>query len=335
MREVIAVPRSITYTQAITEALTEELEREPNVFYMGEDVGFGGVFGNTRGLQKRFGQSRVFDTPISETLIVGAGVGAAITGTRPIVELQFADFVAIAMDEIYNKAAKWRYMHGGQFIVPLVIIAPEGAIGGAGPEHSQCPEALFWSAPGLYVLTPSSPADMKGLLKSAIRDDNPVLIMPHKALLNTSGEVPDGEHLVPIGNAAVRREGDGVTIVAWSAMVGKALEAATKLASEGIDVEVIDPRGIRPFDFDTVINSVRKTGRLLIAHEAPVVGGAGAEVAAVIAERVLMYLEAPIRRVGAPDIPMPQSASLERFVVPGVDDILAAAREIARSAASV
>jgi pyruvate/2-oxoglutarate/acetoin dehydrogenase E1 component len=326
------VPRYITYTQAITEALSEELERDPTVFYMGEDVGFGGVFGITRGLQKRFGKTRVFDTPISETLIVGAGVGAAITGTRPVVELQFADFVAIAMDEIYNKAAKWRYMHGGQFTVPLVIFAPEGAIGGAGPEHSQCPEALFWSAPGLYVLTPSSPEDMKGLLKSAIRNDNPVLMMPHKALLNTSGDVPDGEYLIPIGKAAIRREGNNVTIVAWSAMVGKALEAANCLAAEGIEAEVIDPRGIRPFDFDTVINSVRKTGRLLIAHEAPVVGGAGGEVAAVIAERALMYLEAPIRRVGAPDVPMPQSAYLERFVVPRVDDIVAAAREIASSA---
>jgi acetoin:2,6-dichlorophenolindophenol oxidoreductase subunit beta len=320
--------RTITYAEAIVEALTEELERDPTVFYMGEDVGFGGVFGLTRGLQARFGKIRVFDTPISETLIAGAGVGAAITGTRPIVELQFADFVTVAMDEIYNKAAKWRYMHGGLFKVPLVILAPEGAIGGAGAEHSQCPEALFWSAPGLYVVTPSSPADMKGLLKSAIRDDNPVLIMPHKALLNTSGEVPEGEHLVPLDKAAICREGRDVTIVAWSAMVGKALEAATRLAKEGIDAEVLDPRGIRPFDYEAVIASVRKTGRLVIAHEAPVVGGPGGEVAAVVAERALMFLEAPIKRVGAPDVPMPQSAHLEKFVVPRVEDIVAAAREL-------
>jgi pyruvate dehydrogenase E1 component beta subunit len=328
------VPRTITYTQAIIEALAEELERDQTVFYMGEDIGFGGVFGLSRGLQKRFGKSRVFDTPISETLIVGAGVGAAITGTRPIVELQFADFVAVAMDEVYNKAAKWRYMHGGQFKVPMVILAPEGAMGGAGPEHSQCPEALFWSAPGLYVVTPSTPADMKGLLKSAIRDDNPVLVMPHKALLNTSGEVPDGDHLVPLGKAAIVREGTGLTIVAWSAMVGKALEAANRLAAEGIDVEVIDPRGVRPFDFDVVINSVRKTGRLVIAHEAPIVGGPGGEVAAVIAERALMHLEAPIKRVGAADVPIPQSAYLESLVIPNVEDILAAAREIGRSVAA-
>lgn len=328
------MPRTITYTQAIIEALAEEFERDANVFYMGEDVASGGVFGITRGLRKRFGTERIFDTPISETLIVGAGVGAAITGTRPVVELQFADFVAIAMDEIYNKAAKWRYMHGGQFTVPLVILAPEGAIGGAGPEHSQCPEALFWSAPGLHVLTPSTPADMKGLLKAAIRDDNPVLIMPHKALLNTSGEVPDGDHVVPIGKAALVREGSGITIVAWSAMVGKALEAAKRLAAEGIEAEVIDPRGVRPFDFEAVLASVQKTGRLLLVHEAPVVGGAGGEVAAVVAERALMYLEAPIRRIGAPDIPMPQSAALEKFVVPRTDQIVQAAREMARGTAA-
>jgi pyruvate/2-oxoglutarate/acetoin dehydrogenase E1 component len=326
------VARTISYSQAVTEALAEELERDPHVFYMGEDIGFGGVFGLSRGLQARFGKKRVFDTPISETLIVGAGVGAAITGTRPVVELQFADFVAIAMDEIYNKAAKWRYMHGGQFKVPMVILAPEGAIGGAGAEHSQCPEALFWSAPGLYVLTPSTPADMKGLLKSAIRDDNPVLVMPHKALLNTSGEVPDGDHLVPLGQARVCRSGNDVTVVAWSVMLGKALEAAKQMAGDGVDVEVIDPRGVRPFDMDAVLESVRKTGRLVLAHEAPVVGGPGGEVAAVVAERALMHLEAPIRRVGAADVPSPQSAALEQTVIPQVEDIVAAVRAVTSSA---
>ena len=318
------MPRSITYSQAITEALAEELERDPRVFYFGEDIAFGGVFGLSRGLQQRFGKERVFDTPISENLIAGAGVGAAITGTRPIAELQFADFVTVAMDEIYNKAAKWRYMHGGQFAVPLVILAPEGAIGGAGPEHSQCPEALFWSAPGLYVVTPSNPADMKGLLKAAIRDDNPVLVMPHKALLNVSGPVPEGDHVVPLGQAAICREGQHVTVVAWSIMVNKALKAATTLAAEGIELEIIDPRGVRPFDFDKIVESVRKTGRLVIAHEAPVVGGPGAEIAAVVAERALMHLESPIRRVGALDVPVPQSALLEKFVIPTTDDIVRA-----------
>jgi pyruvate dehydrogenase E1 component beta subunit len=250
------------------------------------------------------------------------------------VELQFADFVAVAMDEIYNKAAKWRYMHGGQFKVPLVILAPEGAIGGAGPEHSQCPEALFWSAPGMYVVTPSTPADMKGLLKAAIRDDNPVLVMPHKALLNATGEVPDGDHVVPLGQASICREGSDVTVVAWSIMVTKALQAATKLAAEGIDVEVIDPRGVRPFDFDRIVESVRKTGRLVIAHEAPIVGGPGAEVAAVVAERALTYLESPIRRVGALDVPIPQSALLEKAVIPTTDDILRAVRSCMAAAAA-
>ena len=320
------MPRTITYSQAITEALAEELERDPTALYLGEDIGFGGVFGLSKGLQARFGKDRVLDTPISENLIVGAGVGAAITGTRTIAELQFADFVAVAMDEVYNKAAKWRYMHGGQFTVPLVILAPEGAIGGAGPEHSQCPEALFWSAPGLYVVTPSNPADMKGLLKAAIRDDNPVLVMPHKALLNVSGPVPDGDHVVPLGQLAVCREGRDVTVVAWSAMVPKALKAAATLAAQGIEVEILDPRGIRPFDFDRIVESVSKTGRLVLAHEAPVVGGPGAEVAAVVAERALMYLEAPIRRVGALDVPIPQSAMLEKSVIPGVDHIVAAVR---------
>jgi len=327
------VTRTITYAQAVIEALEEELERDRTVFFMGEDIAFGGVFGLSKDLQNRFGTKRVFNTPISETLIVGAGVGAAITGTRPVVELQFADFVSVAMDEIYNKAAKWRYMHGGQFTVPLVILAPEGAIGGAGPEHSQCPEALFWSAPGLYIVTPSTPADMKGLLKSAIRDSNPVLVMPHKALLNTSGPVPDGEHLVPLGKAHVCKQGADVTVVAWSAMVLKALEAAGGLAGQ-IDVEVIDPRGVRPFDFNTLLESVRKTGRLVIAHEAPVVGGPGGEVAAYVAEKALMHLEAPIRRVGAADVPIPQSALLERWVIPQVEDIVNAVRSVTNSAAA-
>lgn len=326
--------RTITYSQAIIEALAEELERDRRVFFMGEDLGIGGVFGLAAGLQKRFGKSRVFDTPISENLIVGAGVGAALCGSRPIAELQFADFVTVAMDEIYNKAAKWRYMHGGHFAVPLVILAPEGAIGGAGPEHSQCPEALFWSAPGMYVVTPATPADAKGLLKTAIRDDNPVLYMPHKALFNVKGEVPDEDHLVPFGPAEIRREGSDVTIVAWSVMVGKSLEAARRLAAEGIEAEVIDPRGVRPFDFDAVLRSVEKTGRLVLVHEAPVVGGPAGEVAATIAERGLMYLEAPILRVGAPDNPIPQSALLERLMMPRTDDIVAAVKSIARRSAA-
>ncbi|TQS46137.1 alpha-ketoacid dehydrogenase subunit beta [Cryptosporangium phraense] len=321
--------REISMGQAIHEALFEEMERDDTVFFFGEDVGeAGGVFGETQGMQQKFGAKRVFDTPIAESMIVGAAVGAAITGLRPIVELQFADFVSVAMDEIYNKAAKWRYMHGGLFTVPLVIFAAEGAAGGAGPEHSQCPEALFYSAFGLQVVTPSTPADAKGLLKSAIRSDNPVLFLEHKALANTSGEVPSGEHLVPLGVADVKRSGSDVTIVAWSNMVLRALEAASELAADGISVEVVDPRGINPLDMDTILASVRKTGRVVLAHEAAVTGGPASEVLARITEQAWDWLQSPVKRVGAPDIPMPQSIALEQRVVPGTSDIVAAVKEI-------
>jgi pyruvate dehydrogenase E1 component beta subunit len=318
----------ISYRHALVEALVEEMERDENVFLMGEDVSTGGVFGEAGGLAKRFGLKRIRDTPISEQLIVGAGVGAAITGLRPVVALGYADFVAVAMDEIYNKAAKWRYMHGGLFSVPLVILAPEGSAGGAGPEHSQSPEALFWSAPGLYVVTPSTAADVKGLLKTSIRSESPVLFMPHKALMNTRGEVPDGDYLVPLGVADIRRVGSDLTVIAWSSMIAPALLAAEEMDLVGVSVEVIDPRGIRPFDFETVLTSVRKTGRVVLVHEAPVVGGPAAEVAAVIAERALASLEAPIIRVGMPDIPIPQSVYLERLAIPNKDTIIKAASSI-------
>jgi acetoin:2,6-dichlorophenolindophenol oxidoreductase subunit beta len=323
--------RVISYARAIREALEEELERDDRVFVMGQDVGaYGGAFGITKGLQQRFGQRRVFDTPISETFIVGGGVGAAITGLRPVVELQYADFVAIAMDEIYNKAAKWRYMHGGLFTVPLVIRAPEGAAHGGGPEHSQSPEAMLMSAPGLHVLTPSTPADAKGLLKSAIRSDNPVVFLEHKALYGMKGEVPDGDHLVEIGRADIKRAGTDVTVVAWTTLLHRALEAAERLAEERVSVEVIDPRGISPLDRDTILASVHKTGRLVIAHEAPKTGGAGGEVAAVVAEQAIDYLAAPIIRVAGADVPMPQNAGLERYVIPGSDEVVAAIRQALR-----
>jgi pyruvate/2-oxoglutarate/acetoin dehydrogenase E1 component len=315
--------RTLSYVEAIREALAEELERDSAVFVMGEDVGaFGGVFGVTAGLLERFGAKRVIDTPISETFIVGGAVGAAITGLRPVIELQFADFVGVAMDELYLKAAAWRYMHGGAFSVPLTVRLPEGAIGGAGPEQSQCPEGLFSNVPGLYVVVPSTPADAKGLLKTAIRDDNPVLFFEHKALYKTVGPVPAGEHLVPLGVADVKREGSDVTVIAWAKMVNLALEAAGRLADDGISVEVIDPRGLRPLDADTIIASVKKTGRAVIVHEASRVGSPSAEVAAVLAEQALPWLAAPVIRVGSADVPIPQSAYLERFVIPNVDNIL-------------
>lgn len=321
----------ISYARAIREALEEELERDDRVFVMGQDVGaFGGAFGITKGLQQKFGQRRVFDTPISETLIVGGGVGAAITGLRPVVELQYADFVSIAMDEIFNKAAKWRYMHGGLFTVPLVIRAPEGAAHGGGPEHSQSPEAMLMAASGLHVVTPSTPADAKGLLKSAIRSDNPVVFLEHKGLYGLKGEVPEGEHLVEIGRADVRRAGSDVTVVAWTTLLHRALEAAERLEREGVSVEVIDPRGVSPLDTESILASVRKTGRLVIAHEAPRTGGAGGEVAAIVAEQAVDSLAAPIIRVAGADIPMPQNAALERYAIPGTDEVIAAIHAVMR-----
>jgi pyruvate/2-oxoglutarate/acetoin dehydrogenase E1 component len=329
---VATATTTMTFSQAIREALEEEMERDESVFLMGQDIGpFGGIFGVTAGLHERFGDRRVIDTPISETLMVGGAVGAAITGLRPVVELQFADFIGVAMDEIYLKAAKWRYMHGGLFDVPLVLRLPEGAVGGAGPEQSQCPEAMLWNVPGIYVVIPSSPADAKGLLKSAIRDNNPVAFFEHKGLYNTSGPVPDGDHLVPLGQAAVRREGSDVTIVAWSNFVNQALTAAEQLETEGVSVEVIDPRGLRPLDSETIFASVAKTGRLVFAHEAPLTGGPASEVAALVAERALADLAAPIVRVAAPDVPVPQSSYLEKLYLPGVEDVVAAVRRTLES----
>lgn len=319
----------ISYAKAIREALTEELERDPTVFVMGQDVGaFGGAFGITRGLQARFGKRRVFDTPISENFLAGGGVGAALTGLRPVVELQYADFIEVAMDEVYNKAAKWRYMHGGLFSVPLVIRGPSGAANGAGPEHSQCPESLLLSASGLHVVTPSTPADAKGLLKSAIRSPNPVVYLEHKGLYGLKGEVPEGEHLVPIGQADVTRHGTDVTIVAWQAMVHLALQAAQRLAVDGIETEVIDPRGVRPLDMDTILTSVRKTGRLVVVHEAAKPGNVASEVAATVAEEAIDYLAAPIRRLCAADIPIPQSTRLERKAIPSAETIEATVRSL-------
>lgn len=321
--------RVISYAKAIREALAEELENDPTVFIMGQDVGaYGGAFGVTKGLQERFGKRRVFDTPISENFLAGGGVGAALTGLRPVVELQYADFIEIAMDEVYNKAAKWRYMHGGLFEVPLVIRAPSGAANGAGPEHSQCPESLLMSASGLHVVTPSTPADAKGLLKSAIRSPNPVVFFEHKGLYGMKGEVPDGEHLVPIGQADIKRSGTDVTIVAWQMMVHRSLAAAERLSADGIEVEVIDPRGVRPLDMDTILTSVRRTGRLILVHEAAKPGNIAGEVAANVAETALEYLVAPIVRLCAADIPIPQSTRLEQMSIPSTEAIEAAVRSI-------
>ncbi|MFZ0244362.1 alpha-ketoacid dehydrogenase subunit beta [Candidatus Binatus sp.] len=321
--------RTITYAQAIKEALEQEMRRDPSVVLYGEDVAnFGGIFQITSGLQEQFGEERVFDTPISENAFVGAAVGAAITGLRPVVELQFADFLFTTGDEIVLKAGMWRYVHGGAYKVPMVVRCPSGAAG-VGPEHGQCPEAFFMHSPGLRIVSPSTPADAKGLLKSAIRDDNPVLYFEHKLLYATKGEVPeDPDYLVPLGKAAVRREGDALTLVAISAMVPKALKVAERLAKEGHNIEVIDPRSLNPFDRPAIIESVKKTGKIVVAEESYKTLGVGAEIGAMLIEEALEYLDRPLKRVAMPDVPIPTAAVLEQFVIPNEEKIYAACREL-------
>jgi pyruvate/2-oxoglutarate/acetoin dehydrogenase E1 component len=323
--------RTITYAEAIKEALAEEMRRDPSVILYGEDVAnFGGIFRLTSGLREEFGDERVFDTPISENALVGAGVGAALTGLRPIVELQFADFLFTAADEVVLKAGMWRYAHGGAYRIPLVVRCPSGAAG-TGPEHGQCPEAFFMHAPGLKIVSPSTPADAKGLLKSAIRDDNPVLFFEHKLLYATKGEVPDdADYLVPLGKAAIRREGDALTLVAISAMVPKALRAAERLAEDGHNVEVIDPRSLVPFDRAAIFESVKKTGKIVVAEESYKTLGIGAEIGAMLMEEALEYIDAPLRRVAMPDVPIPTGANLEQFVIPNEEKIYQACRELLR-----
>ncbi len=321
--------RTITYAEAIKEALEEEMRRDPSVVLYGEDVAnFGGIFQITSGLQEQFGEERVFDTPISENAFVGAAVGAAITGLRPVVELQFADFLFTTGDEIVLKAGMWRYVHGGAYKVPMVVRCPSGAAG-VGPEHGQCPEAFFMHSPGLRIVSPSTPADAKGLLKSAIREDNPVLYFEHKLLYATKGEVPeDPDYLVPLGKAAVRREGDALTLVAISAMVPKALKVAERLAKEGHNIEVIDPRSLNPFDRPAIIESVKKTGKIVVAEESYKTLGVGAEIGAMLIEEALEYLDRPLKRVAMPDVPIPTAAVLEQFVIPNEEKIYAACREL-------
>ncbi len=321
--------RTITYAQALKEALEQEMRRDPSVVLYGEDVAnFGGIFQITSGLQEQFGEDRVFDTPMSENALVGAAVGAAITGLRPVVELQFADFLFTTGDEIVLKAGMWRYVHGGAYKVPMVVRCPSGAAG-VGPEHGQCPEAFFMHSPGLRIVSPSTPADAKGLLKSAIRDDNPVLYFEHKLLYATKGEVPeDPDYLVPLGKAAVRREGDALTLVAISAMVPKALKVAERLAKEGHNIEVIDPRSLNPFDRPAIIESVKKTGKIVVAEESYKTLGVGAEIGAMLMEEALEYLDRPLKRVAMPDVPIPTAAVLEQFVIPNEEKIYAACREL-------
>ncbi len=318
----------IGYGWAINHALAEEMRRDERVWIMGQDVGrMGGVFGVTRGLLDEFGAARVRDTTINETFIVGGAAGAAMAGTVPVVELQFADFLLIAGDEIFNKLAKWRYVHGGKLTLPVVVRLPTGVIGGAGAEHSASLEAMAMHTPGLKVALPATPADAKGLLKSAIRDPNPVLFFEHKGLYRTKGPVPtDDEHVVEFGQAATRREGSDITVVATGLMVGRALEAAEQLAGDGIELEVIDPRTLVPLDIDTIVASVERTSRAIVVHEAVRTAGAGAEIAAQIGERAFFHLDAPVWRLGAIDTPLPQDPELEQVCIPSTADIAAAAR---------
>ena len=323
--------QTINYAWAINQALVEEMRRDERVFVMGQDVGrMGGVFGVTRGLFDEFGAARVRDTTINETFIVGGAAGAAMTGTVPVVELQFADFLYIAADEIFHKLAKWRYIHGGALSLPVVVRLPAGVLGGAGAEHSQSLEAVAMHTPGLKVVLPSNAADAKGLLKTAIRDPNPVLFFEHKGLYRVKGEVPpaEEEHLVPFGEAAVARSGGDITVVATGLMVGRALEAAESLAAEHIELEVIDPRTLVPLDMDTILASVERTSRALVVHEAVRTAGAGAEIAARIGEEAFFSLDAPVSRLGAIDAPLPQDPELEQLCIPSVADIEAAAREL-------
>jgi pyruvate dehydrogenase E1 component beta subunit len=293
--------------------MTEEMARDERVFVMGEDIARqGGIFGQFKGLADRFGTGRVMDTPISETAIVGACIGSALAGMRPVADMHFADFIGVCFDEVLNQMAKIYYMFGGQKSIPMVLRAPDGLVNQAAAQHSQSLEAFFLHIPGLKVVAPSNPADAKGLLKSAIRDDNPVIYFEHKALFSTKGEVPDGDHLVPIGRANVVRKGSDVTLVSYSMTMNHCVKAAEILAGEGIDVELIDLRTISPLDVGTILESVARTTRLVIAHEAVKQGGVGAELAAIVAEEAIDCLDAPIVRVGAPFTPVPFARPLER-----------------------
>ena len=324
--------RELTYAQAINEAMSFEMRRDENVFLMGEDVGlYGGAFGVSVGMFEEFGAQRVKDTPISEAAIAGAAAGAAVTGMRPIAEIMFSDFITISMDQLVNQAAKMRYMFGGKAKVPMVLRAPAGSGTGAAAQHSQSPEAWFCNAPGLKVVIPSTPADAKGLLIAAIRDDNPVLFMEQKLLYRTKGDVPEGEYVVPLGKAKVHREGTDLTIITYGRMLPMCMQAAEELEEEGISTEIVDPRTLVPLDKETLIASAKKTGRVLIVHEACQTGGFGGEIAGVIASSdAFFYLDAPIVRYGGLDVPIPYCPELEKNVVPTLDNVKKKAIELVR-----
>jgi pyruvate dehydrogenase E1 component beta subunit len=318
----------LRYREALNQALREEMRRDDNVVLMGEDVGvFNGAFKVTQGLLEEFGERRVRDTPISENTIVGVGVGAAMTGLRPVVELMTINFSLLAMDQMVNHMSTIHYMFGGQVTVPMVVRMPQGAGHQLGPTHSHCLEAIYLHVPGMLLAVPSTPADAKGLLKAAIRDDNPVVVIEHESLYGLKGEVPDDDdHVVAFGQAAIRREGEDVTIVGISRMALTAQEAAAELEDEhGIAAEVIDPRTLRPLDLDTILESVRKTNRAIIVEEGWPHGGVGANLAALIQEQAFDYLDAPVGRVTGADVPMPYSKPLEQAAFPHEEHVVRAA----------
>lgn len=320
---------SLTYLEAIRQGLWEEMERDPNVFLMGEDIGqYGGAFKVTAGMLEHFGKNRVIDTPISEEAIVGAGIGAAVMGMRPVLEMQFMDFISCAFNQIVNYAAKMHFRWGQA--VPLVIRGPSGGGVHGGPFHSQSPEAYFIHTPGLKVVQPSTAYDAKGLIKAAVRDNNPVIFFEHKFLYRRiKEEIPEGDYIVPLGQAKVVQEGRHISVITYGAMVHVALEAAARLKSDGLELEIVDLRTLYPFDETTVLNSVKKTSRVILLHEDIRTLGLGAELAATIAEKAFEYLDSPLVRVTAPDTPVPYSPPLEEAYLPSVEKLIAAARQLA------
>jgi pyruvate/2-oxoglutarate/acetoin dehydrogenase E1 component len=317
-----------TYLEAIRSGLREEMSRDPSVYLFGEDVALGGPFGVTNGLAEAFGKNRVVNTPISEGTVAGLAIGAATAGLRPVVEIMFIDFITLAMDQLVNHAAKLHYMSGGQLKIPLTVRVQCGISGTMGAHHSQSLESWITHVPGLKVVMPSTPADAKGLLKAAIRDDNPVVFIEHRGLYWSRGAIADGDHVVQIGKASVVRAGDQVTIVALAKMLQPALEAAEELSSEGIAAEVIDPRSLSPLDTESIVASVKKTTRLVLAHEAVEQSGFAAEIAAKVQEAAFYYLDSPIIRVAAPFAPVPASPALEKTFLPGKQRLMEAVHRV-------
>ncbi len=319
----------VTFVESLRMTLREEMQRDPSLMVIGEDIGrYGGIFGVTKGLLEQFGPHRVRSTPISESAIIGSSLGAAMTGIRTVAELMYVDFAPCAMDQIINQVAKMRYMSGGKAKVPLVIRTQGGGGRGNAAQHSQSLEALFFHIPGLKIAMPSTPYDARGLLKTAIRDDNPVIFIEHKLLYATKSYIPEEEYLIPLGKADIKRKGKDVTVVAISYMVPKALKAAERLSCEGVDVEVIDLRTLCPLDMEILLHSIRKTNRMVIVHEGCKRGGIGAEIASNIMEEAFDFLDAPVGRVGALDVPIPYSEPLEKRVIPDENSIDMAVKEV-------